>query len=95
MFWQMADTKGELARGGWVRVISVPIDAARGLPAHAAPADAALVCVQGSIRFVHSGVQRDLHPGDGVVMRRGDMHAALPGSSGLAVLLLREESPQA
>ena len=95
MYWQGTDGSGLLARGGWVRVALVAIDGARGLAAHAAPADAALVCVEGSIRFVHEGTERTLHPGDGVLMRRGDVHSALPGASGRAVLLLREESPPA
>lgn len=92
LFWQWpAEDRGTLAETGWVRAVALTLPEGRGLPEHAAPADALLLCVAGLVRFSLEGEARELHPGDGVVMRAGQRHSVAAGAGGRAVLLLRRD----
>jgi len=96
VFWQWPDgQRGEVAQAEWVRAVALSFEAAQGLAPHRAPAEAVFICVEGTIRFVLEGRQQDLRPGDGVVMRRGDLHAVEPGEAGRALLLLQQGTAEA
>lgn len=75
----------------WIRAVALEFPEGKGLPPHRAPADALFICTAGTVRFLLEEAERALQPGDGVVLREGQMHAVTAGASGRAVLLLRQD----
>lgn len=90
VFWQWSGDAGEIVRQSWARALVLEFPEGRGLAPHAAPADALFICMAGTVRFSLEADTRDLHPGDGVAMRAGQMHAVTAGPAGRAILLLRQ-----